>query len=162
MISPTTIERSRHATVTGVERRPRRRLHSAAAPAVTGYRKVLYYILAALFFVLGALGALLPGLPATPFLLLTSYFLVRCSPRLHALLLRSPIFGSILQDWQQHRAIRTDIKLKAVLVVAIAVATTVYFSGLAIPYSLGIVTLALLGTVVIIRLPSLKQISTGS
>ena len=69
-------------------------------PQVHGVRKAAYLGLAAFFFGLGATGAILPGLPTTPFLLLTSYFLLRASPKLNERLLNSRMFGSILTDWQ--------------------------------------------------------------
>jgi uncharacterized membrane protein YbaN (DUF454 family) len=76
--------------------------------------KLFYLPPAALFFVLAAVGVFIPGLPTTQFLLLTSYFLVRSSPRLNARLQRSRFFGTILMDWHVHGGIRRDVKEKAV------------------------------------------------
>ncbi|MEX0794936.1 MAG: YbaN family protein, partial [Pirellulaceae bacterium] len=73
---------------------------------VTGPRRVMYLALAAVFFVLGFLGALLPILPTTPFLLLTSYLLVRSFPALNDKLLHAPLVGEILRDWQVRRGVR--------------------------------------------------------
>jgi uncharacterized protein len=120
---------------------------------VRGFRRLLYLALAGWFFVLALLGAILPGLPTTPFLLLTSYFLVRTSPRLNAALLRSRFFGPILRDWQQHRGIRPHVKVQALLVVAITLGLTLYFSGLSWPLKGVILGLALIGVLVILRLP---------
>ena len=80
---------------------------------------------AAAFFAVGVLGVFLPVLPATPFLLLTSYFLVRSSPRLNAALLRSRFFGPILKDWQVHGGVRRDVKIQAIVIVVIAVAASI-------------------------------------
>ena len=41
----------------------------------SGSRRLLYLLLAALFFALGLIGIFLPLLPTTPLMLLTSYFL---------------------------------------------------------------------------------------
>ena len=67
--------------------------------SVTGLRRMLYLLLAGGFFVLAMAGVILPGLPTTPFLLLTSYFLVRSYPRLNERLIKSKLFGPILVDW---------------------------------------------------------------
>lgn len=91
--------------------------------------RFVYLLTAALFFVLAVAGVVLPGFPATPFLLLCSYCLVRSSPALNERLLRSKIFGPILRDWQEHHGIRRHIKLKATFVVAASVALTIYLGS---------------------------------
>lgn len=72
-----------------------------------------YITLAGVFFVLGMIGIVLPGLPTTPFLLLTSYFLSRSWPRMHRTLMANNLVGPILRQWQQHRAVEQHVKLKA-------------------------------------------------
>jgi len=125
-------------------------------PATRGWKRLVCLLGAGVFFVLGVLGALLPVLPATPFLLLTSYFLVRSSPRLNAALLRSRLFGPILSDWQIHGGVRRDVKAKAIVVVVIAVAATVLLSGRSLVPSVTVILLAAVGVTVIIRLPTAK------
>ena len=75
--------------------------------------RALYLSLAGLFFVLAVLGVFLPVLPTTPFLLLTSWCLVRSSPALHARLRRSPLFGPLLADWERHHGVRLYVKISA-------------------------------------------------
>ena len=118
-----------------------------------GCRRWVFLALAGVVFVLGVLGALLPGLPATPFLLLTSYFLVRSSPRLDAALRRSRFFGPILVDWQIHGGVRRDVKIQAIVVVVIAVALTVYLAADSVPWTVTVILLAAVGIAVIVRLP---------
>lgn len=76
------------------------------------WRRLTYLAIAGVFFAVGVLGALLPVLPATPFLLLASYFLSKSSPRLNRALLRSRLFGPILRDWQQLGGIRRSVRVK--------------------------------------------------
>jgi len=117
----------------------------------------LFLLLAGIFFVLGVMGAILPGLPTTPFLLLTSFFLARSSPRVNAALLRSRFFGPILTDWQEHRGIRKDVKIQAIVCVVLAVAIAVYFSPSSLALRLTVILLATVGVAVIARLPSIPQ-----
>lgn len=125
----------------------------AAADACfgSGWRKLKFLGLAAIFFTLGVLGVLLPGLPVTPFLLLTSYFLFRSSPRLNAKLLRSRLFGPILIDWQIHGGVRAHVRFKSILVVVIAVTLTVLLAGFSRWLTVAVVSLAMVGIAVILR-----------
>lgn len=116
-------------------------------------RRVLYLSAATLFFVLGSAGVILPGLPATPFLLLTSFFLVRSSPRLNDRLLRTKLLGPILRDWQQRGGLRAHVKVEAVMFVLLAVGLTLYFSEMPVAAKCTVTVLAAVGIVVIVRLP---------
>lgn len=120
----------------------------------SGLRKVVLLTLAGVFFVLSVIGALLPGLPATPFLLLTSYFLVRSSPALNARLLQSRMFGPILVDWQVHGGVRNHVRWKAIAVVAATITLTIAFAGYSRSISAAIITLAFIGILVILNLPT--------
>ena len=124
---------------------------------VGGWKKRLYVTLAGGCFLLGMLGALLPGLPTTPFLLLTSFFLIRSSPRLNDALLRSRLFGPILADWQLRGGVRRNVKVKAVVVVVAAVAITIYLTGRSLVPGLAVILLASVGIAVILRLPSARD-----
>jgi len=124
---------------------------------VRGWKRAAYLLLAGLLFVLGALGVILPGLPATPFLLLTSYFLIRSSPRLNAALLGSRLFGPILTDWQVHGGVRPDVKIKAVVAVALAVGITIALTGRSPGPSAAVVLLAVVGVAVILNLPEANK-----
>lgn len=120
---------------------------------IGGLRRALLLLFAGVFFVLAALGAFLPILPTTPFLLLTSYLLVRSSPRLNAALLSSRLFGPILTDWQVHRGVRRDIKIKAVTIVVLTVAVSLYLTSAPLWLALAVVALALIGIGFVLRLP---------
>lgn len=123
---------------------------------VTGWKRTLYLTLAALFFVVGIAGVILPVLPCTPFLLLTSYFLVRTSPGLHSKLLTSRIFGPILLDWQRHRGIRIEVKAKAIACVCLAIAVTVWLSQPSLFVGLLILSLASMGIAVILSIKTIR------
>jgi len=130
-------------------------LDETTVPTVTGVKKAVYLILAALFFILGVLGVALPVLPTTPFLLLTSYFLVRTSPRLNQALLRSPILGQVLKDWQQDGGVRLSVKIQAVSIVVAIILSTFIFTPLSMTLKIALVVLGSIGVLVVVRLPRL-------
>jgi uncharacterized protein len=124
---------------------------------VAGPKRVVFMALAGLFFVLGALGAVLPVLPTTPFLLLTSYFLARSSPRLNRWLLASRFFGPILRDWQQLGGVRPDVKVKAVMIVLLAVSLSLWLTDLSSTLRWMVAATSLIGIGVILRLPAAES-----
>lgn len=96
----------------------------------TGIVRVLFVAAGVVCVGLAYLGAILPGLPTTPWVLLASYCFSRSSPRLRAWLLRSPIFGKLLRDWHEHRGMRRPAKWVAVAMIAAACTFSVGFAGL--------------------------------
>lgn len=69
------------------------------------------YLAAGFGFVgLGAVGAVVPGLPTTVFLILATWAFARSSPRFHDWLFYHPRFGPTLQRWREHRVIPAHVK----------------------------------------------------
>jgi uncharacterized membrane protein YbaN (DUF454 family) len=123
---------------------------------VTGAKRVVFLVLAAIFFVFGAAGAILPVLPTTPFLLLTSYLLLRTSPKLNERLLNSKLFGPILTDWQERRGVKRHIKVKAVFIVLAALAATLAFTNAPAVAKYVIAGLGFIGILVVLNLPEIE------
>jgi hypothetical protein len=84
-------------------------------PAVaSGLRRAWYMAMAGGSFTLTLVGLVIPGVPTVPFLLATSYYLVRSSPTLNRALLRSRFFGPILADLETGGGLRRINKIKLI------------------------------------------------
>jgi len=86
------------------------------SPAV-GARRIALVVLGWLALGLGLVGAFLPLLPTTPFLLLAAACFARSSPRLHRRLLESERLGPYLRQWQEDRSVPRGAKRRAYLLV---------------------------------------------
>jgi len=70
-------------------------------------------------------GAVLPLLPTTPFLLVATFAFARSSPRLHAWLIEHPHLGPPINDWHTQRAISRKAKVAAVATMIATLAISV-------------------------------------
>lgn len=75
--------------------------------------RYLYFTLGCLMLVLGAIGAVLPLMPTTIFLILAAACFARSSPAWEAWMLDHPRFGSSLRGWREEGAISRPAKLMA-------------------------------------------------
>lgn len=73
-------------------------------------RNIGYLVLAYVSAGLGIIGAFLPVLPTTPFLLVAAWAATRGSPELHRWLYTHPRFGPPLIAWDEKRAVSTGSK----------------------------------------------------
>lgn len=75
---------------------------------------------------LGIVGAFLPVLPTTPFLLIAAACFARASPKLDRRLTESKTFGPMIVEWRTHRAIpwRTKLVALGLMSAMIAVSAT--------------------------------------
>ncbi len=83
-------------------------------------KHLLLIILGWFFIILGAIGAVLPLLPTTPFLILALACFAESSPRFHQMLLNNKWFGPPLAQWQNTKTIRREIKSKVMLLITVS------------------------------------------
>jgi len=68
---------------------------------------------------LGLLGAVLPVLPATPFILLAAACYAKASPRLHQRMRQNAWIGAMVRDWEAHRSLTLRVKTVALLTMTL-------------------------------------------
>jgi len=91
--------------------------------------KLLYFVLGWVFFGIGAIGVVVPGLPTTTFMLLALWAFSKSSKRFHDWLYHHPRFGPPLQDWKQHQVISRPVKIFAITMMVGALFYLVWVSG---------------------------------
>lgn len=99
---------------------------SSTDPQAGAVRRILLLGLGALFTALAAVGAFLPVLPTTPFLILAGACFVRSSPRLHQKLLQNRLFGPYLTEWHEDRTVPLEAKRKAYGLVVLSFGFSIY------------------------------------
>lgn len=105
--------------------------------------KLVFFTLGWIFFGLGLIGAFLPVLPTTPFMLLALFMFAKSSERFHNWLYHHRVFGPSLQLWQQHNVIPVKAKIMSVSMMSLSLLYIIFFSP--IPMWLMIVTVLLMG-----------------
>lgn len=84
-----------------------------------GLRQKLMIALGWFFVLLGVIGAVLPLMPTTVFLIIALAIFSKCSPRFHRMLLENKWFGPGLRQWEESKTISRVAKKKATIMIAV-------------------------------------------
>ncbi len=87
---------------------------------------MVHKIIGIFFVALATIGAVLPVLPTTPFLLVAAACFAKSSPRLHRKLLENKTFGPMIYHWQKNRSIPKRAKIISLLTMLASVAWSFY------------------------------------
>ena len=110
---------------------------------------------------LGVIGIFVPGLPATPFLLIAAACYVRSSERLYHWLLNHKVLGKFVRDYQRDKAmpLRSKIVALASMWSMIGVSVVLFIQSDAIRFV--VVICGLIGTAAILTVKTLKEKNSG-
>jgi len=90
--------------------------------------KIIFTVLGAISLALGVLGAFLPILPTTPFILLAGFLFARSSPKLDAWIMNHKIFGKIIHDYRVEKAITLHAKIIALVMLWSTILASVFIA----------------------------------
>lgn len=99
-------------------------------------KRVLWIVLGCIGVGLGAVGAVLPLLPAFPFLLLAAFSFAKSSERLHTWLIHTKLYQNNLESYVTHRAMTMRTKRRVMATVTLLMAfgfTLMFLKGLYLP-----------------------------
>ena len=120
---------------------------------VSRFVRVLFLLAGCVCVGLAVVGYLAPLVPATPFVLLASACFVRSSDKLHRWLLRAPVLGALLRDWEVRGGVTRRVKLLALVAAAGGAAFSLSSSLLSVEFKIVGGFLVAIGLVVILCLP---------
>ncbi len=103
---------------------------------------------------LGGLGAVLPLLPTTPFLLIALWAFSRSSDRFHHWLYTHPRFGPRLQAWNEHGVVPVKVKLSAISAMLVSLGLMVFVARVKWPVLAVSGALMLVGATYVLSRPS--------
>ncbi len=108
--------------------------------------KYFYFTLGWLFFITGLIGAVLPVLPTTIFMILALWAFSKSSKKFHDWLYTHKIFGPPLQQWQEYKVIPVQAKILAVIMISSSMIVIYFFTIIKIQYviMIGIIMLSVI------------------
>jgi uncharacterized membrane protein YbaN (DUF454 family) len=102
---------------------------SGEAAAQSRRHRLLYVALGWTCVVLGLVGAFLPLMPTTVFLLIAAWAFSRSSPRWHRWLREHARFGETIRAWEEHHAMPRRAKRIAFVALAASYGITAWIFG---------------------------------
>lgn len=99
-------------------------------------KRILWIVLGCIGVGLGAVGAVLPLLPAFPFLLLAAFSFAKSSERLHTWFVNTKLYQNNLESYVTHRAMTMRTKRRVMATVTLLMAfgfTVMFLKGLYLP-----------------------------
>lgn len=122
----------------------------------------IFFTTCGLIFVgLAALGAVLPVLPTTPFLLVAAACFAKSSPRLYQWLVTNRVFGPLIVNWQQTRTIPKRAKRIALISIALAASYSIYIVP-SVSLKVLVVALLIFPVIFLIRLPETESLMSSN
>jgi len=111
-------------------------------------KKFIFILLGTISLAVGVTAIFIPGLPTTPFLLLTAWLYTKSSERLYRWLISSRLIGPYILEFKKNKGMTRRTKIQAIgtMWVMITISTLFLIDGLLI--KLILVALGIVGTVV--------------
>ena len=112
------------------------------------FLKILWVILGTISLVIGLIGIVIPGLPTTPFLLLTAALYIRSSEKLYKALISNKHLGKYILDFREGKGLPLKTKIISLIMMWTMITLSCSFFIDILWLRLGIIILGIIGSVV--------------
>lgn len=120
------------------------------------FRKRLNLFLGFIALVLAYIGIALPGIPGTPFILLTAFFFVRSSDKMYHWLMKNKLFAKVIHKFDEQE--KLPLKFKLFVIIQLWISITVAEIWFIDSLHIRLIT-ALVGVIVSILILRIKKFS---
>lgn len=124
--------------------------------------RYIYLAVGGIFTTLGFIGAFLPVLPTTPFLLVAVWAFSKSSPRLKVWLHTHPRFGHHIESWFKEGAISRKAKIASVSLMGVSLGFSAVLSeNIYVPIALSVIMVATATFILTRPVPSSEPAETS-
>ncbi|HBS88714.1 MAG: hypothetical protein A2W91_18910 [Bacteroidetes bacterium GWF2_38_335] len=117
--------------------------------------KLIFILLGTISLVLGIAGIFIPGLPTTPFLILTAGLYYKGSERFYNYLISNKLVGSRIKEYKEKRGIPVKTKVISITIMWIMIGISSVLAGF--PYYIIFIAAGCVGTAsMIVFIPVIK------
>ena len=120
-------------------------------------KKAIFVVAGTISLGLGAVGAFLPVLPTTPFLLLSAACYYKGSERMHRWLLDNKLFGSYIRNYKEGKGISQAGKVFTIFLLWIAICFSALFMVNNYIVQVVLFAIAIAVTIHVITLPTFRK-----
>jgi hypothetical protein len=119
--------------------------------------KIVFTLVGTISLLIGLIGIILPVIPTTPFILFSAWCYYRGSERFHDWLVNHPYLGPIVEEYGNGEGMTKESKIKAIILTWTAVLMTAVFILQSLLMRAIIIVIAVIGTIVLIRIKTRKK-----
>lgn len=124
---------------------------------LTKFHRAIYMFAGHGFVVLGVIGAILPLMPTTIFLLLAAGCYAKSSPQLYEWLHSNRYFGSYLKNYREKRGTPLPVKIGSIAVLWASIGYTIFFTNTPVYVDVILILIALGVSIHLIMIKTLKK-----
>jgi uncharacterized protein len=111
-------------------------------------QKYLFVFLGSVSLCLGIIGTVIPGLPTTPFLLLSAALYIRSSKKLYNWLISTKYLGHYISDFHEKKGMSKQMKLSSIGLMWLMIFISIFFVIKLISIRIIVIAAGIIGTIV--------------
>jgi len=110
--------------------------------------RFIFILLGTVSLIIGLIGIVVPGVPTTPFVLLTAGLYIKSSDRLYKSLVANRLIGTYIRDFYTLKGMTRRTKIQAIASMWLMIAISFIFFIATMWIRIAIITIGLAGTLV--------------